>query len=149
MNLSIRKAVKEDCPTILYLIKELAMFERLSDHVTCQLEDLKSALFDREEAKVILAEIDQAVVGFALYHYNFSTFLGKKGLYMEDIFVIEPFRKHGVGKAMFMKLLEISKEENCGRMEWSVLDWNSPALSFYLRQGAKPMSDWTVYRIEN
>ena len=95
-----------------------------------------------------MAEIDKAVVGFALYHYNFSTFLGKKGLYMEDIFVIEPFRRHGVGKSLFMRLLDIAKEEGCGRMEWSVLDWNSPALSFYLRQGAKPMSDWTVYRIE-
>jgi GNAT superfamily N-acetyltransferase len=148
MNLKIRQAVEADTPTILHLIKELAIYERLSDHVSCDLESLRSALFDRHEAKVLLAEIDKAVVGFALYHYNFSTFLGKKGLYMEDIFVIEPFRRHGVGKALFMRLLDIAKEEGCGRMEWSVLDWNSPALSFYLRQGAKPMSDWTVYRIE-
>jgi GNAT superfamily N-acetyltransferase len=148
MNLTIRPAIESDTPTILYLIKELAIYERLSDHVSCDLESLRTALFDRQEAKVLLAEIDDKVIGFALYHYNFSTFLGKKGLYMEDIFVIESYRRHGVGKSLFMKLMEIAKSEDCGRMEWSVLDWNSPALSFYLRQGAKPMSDWTVYRIE-
>jgi GNAT superfamily N-acetyltransferase len=148
MNLTIRPAIESDTPTILYLIKELAIYERLSDHVSCDLESLRTALFDRQEAKVLLAEIDDKVIGFALYHYNFSTFLGKKGLYMEDIFVIESYRRHGVGKSLFMKLMEIAKSEDCGRMELSVLDWNSPALSFYLRQGAKPMSDWTVYRIE-
>lgn len=148
MNLILRPAVASDAATILFLIKELAIYERLSDHVSCDLETLKAALFERQEAKVILAEYNNACIGFALYHYNFSTFLGKKGLYMEDIFVMEPYRRHGVGKALFLKLLDIAKAEGCGRMEWSVLDWNSPALSFYLRQGAKPMSDWTVYRIE-
>lgn len=148
MNLSIRHAVESDASTIYFLIKELAIYERLSDHVSCDPESLRAALFDRQEAKVILAEVGNAVVGFALYHYNFSTFLGKKGLYMEDIFVVEPFRRHGVGKALFYKLMDVAKKEGCGRMEWSVLDWNSPALVFYLRQGAKPMSDWTVYRIE-
>lgn len=148
MNLTIRQAIESDTSTILYLIKELAIYERLSDHVSCDLETLRSALFDRDEAKVLLAEIDKTVVGFTLYHYNFSTFLGRKGLYMEDIFVIKDYRRHGVGKALFMKLMDIAKQEGCGRMEWSVLDWNSPALGFYLRQGAKPMNDWTVYRIE-
>jgi len=148
MNLTVRHAVESDTPTILYLINELAIYERLADHVSCDLESLRAALFERNEAKVLLAEIDKAVVGFALYHYNFSTFLGRKGLYMEDLFVIEPFRRHGIGKALFYKLMQIAKAEGCGRMEWSVLDWNSPALGFYLRQGAKPMSDWTVYRIE-
>lgn len=148
MNLTIRPAIESDINTILFLIKELAIYERLSDHVSCDLESLRAALFDRHEAKVLLAEAGNAVVGFTLYHYNFSTFLGKKGLYMEDIFVLEPFRRHGVGKALFYKLMDIAKQEGCGRMEWSVLDWNSPALGFYLRQGAKPMSDWTVYRIE-
>ncbi len=148
MNLTIRPAVESDISTILFLIKELAIYERLSDHVSCDLETLRAALFDRQEAKVLLAEDGDAVVGFTLYHYNFSTFLGKKGLYMEDIFVVEAYRRHGVGKALFYKLMDIAKQEDCGRMEWSVLDWNSPALGFYLRQGAKPMSDWTVYRIE-
>jgi GNAT superfamily N-acetyltransferase len=148
MNLTIRPAIQSDTPTILYLIKELAIYERLSDHVSCDLETLRSALFDRIEAKVLLAEIEGQVVGFTLYHYNFSTFLGRKGLYMEDIFVIKDYRRHGIGKALFLKLMDIAKEEGCGRMEWSVLDWNSPALGFYLRQGAKPMRDWTVYRIE-
>jgi len=148
MNLTIRPAIQSDTPTILYLIKELAIYERLSDHVSCDLETLRSALFDRIEAKVLLAEIEGQVVGFTLYHYNFSTFLGRKGLYMEDIFVIKDYRRHGIGKALFLKLMDIAKEEDCGRMEWSVLDWNSPALGFYLRQGAKPMRDWTVYRIE-
>lgn len=148
MNLTIRPAIESDSPIILYLIKELAIYERLSDHVSCDLETLRAALFERQEAKVLLAETEDKVVGFALYHYNFSTFLGRKGLYMEDIFVIKDYRRHGVGKSLFMKLMEIAKEEGCGRMEWSVLDWNSPALGFYLRQGAKPMSDWTVYRIE-
>jgi GNAT superfamily N-acetyltransferase len=148
MNLTIRPAIESDTSTILYLIKELAIYERLADHVSCDLESLRAALFDRQEAKVLLAEIDGKVAGFTLYHYNFSTFLGRKGLYMEDIFVISDYRRHGIGKSLFMKLLEIAKSEGCGRMEWSVLDWNSPALGFYLRQGAKPMSDWTVYRIE-
>ncbi len=148
MNLNIRPAVITDTPVILHLIKELAIYERLPDHVTCKVEDLQAALFERQEAKVLLAEIDHAIVGFTLYHYNFSTFLGRKGLYMEDIFVLEPFRRHGIGKSLFLNLLNLAQAENCGRMEWSVLDWNSPALSFYLRQGAKPMSDWTVYRID-
>ena len=148
MNLILREAIESDTPTVLYLIKELAIYERLADHVSCELETLRSALFDRHEAKVLLAEINGQPVGFTLYHYTFSTFLGRKGLYMEDIFVVKEYRRHGIGKALFMRLLELAKEEGCGRMEWSVLDWNSPALSFYLRQGAKPMSDWTVYRIE-
>lgn len=148
MNLTIRCAVEADTPTILYLIKELADYERLSDQVTCDAETLRTALFERQEAKAVLAEIDHKVVAFALYHYNFSTFLGKKGLYLEDLFVLESFRKQGVGQALFTRLREIAKNEGCGRMEWSVLDWNASALDFYLRQGAVPMSEWTLCRIE-
>ena len=97
---------------------------------------------------MILAELEGSVVGFALYYFNYSTFLGRKGLYMEDLFVMEKFRRHGVGKALFMKLIDIAVAEHCGRMDFSVLDWNAPALAFYIRQGAKPLKDWTVYRIE-
>lgn len=148
MNLTLRPAVITDAPVIHFLIKELAYYERLPDHVVCSVDDLKASLFERHEANVILAEFDGTVIGFALYYFNYSTFLGRKGLYMEDLFVMEKFRRHGVGKSLFMKLIDIAVAENCGRMDFSVLDWNAPALAFYIRQGAKPLKDWTVYRIE-
>jgi len=148
MNLTLRQAKSIDTPIILSLIKALAHYERLSDRVSASVEDLEKALFERQEATVILAELDQKVVGFALYFYNFSTFLGKKGLYLEDLFVLEEARNKGIGKALFQQCLNIAKSEGCGRIEWSVLDWNEPSIEFYIKQGAKPMDDWTVYRIE-
>lgn len=148
MNLILRQAKPTDTPIILSLIKALAQYEHLSDRVSASVEALEKALFERQEATVILAELDQKVVGFALYFYNFSTFLGKKGLYLEDLFVLEEARNKGIGKALFQKCLDIAKTEGCGRMEWSVLDWNESSIEFYIKQGAKPMDEWTVYRLE-
>ncbi len=148
MNITLRQAKPSDTPIILSLIKDLAKYEQLSDRVSASVEELEKALFDRQEAFVILAEVDHKVVGFALYFYNFSTFLAKKGLYLEDLYVIEEARKLGIGKALFQHCIHIAKTEGCGRMEWSVLDWNEPSIEFYLKQGAQAMNDWTVYRIE-
>ena len=148
MSLLLRQAKPTDTPIILSLIKALAQYEHLSDRVSATVEELEKALFERQEALVILAEYDQHVVGFALYFYNFSTFLGKKGLYLEDLFVLEEHRNKGIGEALFQQCLHIAKTEGCGRMEWSVLNWNEPSIEFYIKQGAKPMDDWTVYRLE-
>ena len=148
MNITLCQAKPSDTPIILSLIKALAQYERLSDRVSATEEELEKALFERQEAYVILAELDQHVVGFALYFYNFSTFLGKKGLYMEDLFVLKEARNKGIGKALFQQCIHIAKTEGCGRMEWSVLDWNEPSIDFYVKQGAQPMQDWTVYRLE-
>ncbi len=120
MKLILRQAKPTDTPIILSLIKALAHYEHLSDRVSASVEDLEKALFERQEATVILAELDQKVVGFALYFYNFSTFLGKKGLYLEDLFVLEEARNKGIGKALFQHCLYIAKTEGCGRMEWTV-----------------------------
>jgi len=148
MNLVLRPAVVSDTFIIHHLIAELARYEHLLDQVTVTPEMLQAALFERHEAQVILAQIDQAIVGFAVYFYNFSTFEGKKGLYLEDLYVIEANRKHGIGKALFSYLHKLAQDEGCGRMEWSVLDWNTPSLDFYRHQGAQPLHDWTIHRLD-
>lgn len=147
MNLIIRKAVIDDSELIFQFICELADFEKLSNAVSADTEQIRNALFSPQPAaEVIIAELDGKPVGFALYFFNFSTFLAKRGLYLEDLFVKPDYRGKGIGKALLSSVAKIAVENNCGRMEWSVLDWN-PAREFYEYLGAAPLNEWLVYRI--
>lgn len=147
-EITLRQAKREDTLIILNFIKALAEYEKLSDAVSATPEQLEKTLFDQNAAHVILAEVDGQPAGFALYFYNYSTFLAKPGLYLEDLYVYPEYRKSGVGKTLFNALKELAKNEGCGRMEWSVLDWNKDAWVFYESQGAIAMEEWTVHRIE-
>lgn len=146
---TIRKAVPSDAATILGFIRELAEYEKLLDQVVATEKNLKDTLFgDRPFAEVIIGELDSKPVAFALFFHNYSTFLGKPGLYLEDLYVKPDLRGHGFGKIMLSYLAKLAVERNCGRLEWWVLDWNEPALQFYKKIGAKPMSEWTVQRLD-
>mgnify|MGYP004521334939 CR=1 FL=1 len=144
---SFRKAAREDVPLILKFIRALAVYEKMEDRVVGDEKLLESELFDRQKAEVIFALEREKEVGFALFFHNFSTFLGRSGLYLEDLFVLPEYRGKGYGKAILKKLASIAVERGCGRLEWSCLDWNKPSIDFYLSLGAVPMSDWTVYRL--
>jgi len=146
--LSIRPAVKADCALILTLIRELAVYEKLEHEVKATLEGLETTLFGPTSyAQVLLAEWEGEVAGFCLFFHNYSTFLAKPGLYVEDAYVREAFRGHGIGKALFSAAASVARGRGCGRMEWWVLDWNQPAIDFYTKLGATPMSEWTVWRL--
>lgn len=145
---TIRKAIPSDTPVIFDLIKKLAVYEKLENDVVTSVEELHENIFRRNFAKVLLAEEDGEPVGFALYFYNFSTFVGKPGIYLEDLFVEPEHRGKGYGKALLVELARMAAAENCGRLEWSVLDWNTPAIEFYKSLGAKPMDEWTVFRLD-
>ena len=148
MSLSIRAATPTDVPELLGLIRELAAYERLAEQVVASEGQLAAALFGpRPAAEALLAELDGAPVGFALYFQNFSTFLGRPGLYLEDLFVRPAARRRGVGRALFVELARLAQARGCGRFEWTVLDWNEPAIAFYRGLGAQPLSDWTVFRL--
>lgn len=143
----IREATVDDVPVILTLIRELAEFERLPDQVIATEETLRESLFGEDAAaRVILAEMDGGPVGFTVYFYNFSTFVGRPGVYIEDIYIRPDHRGTGVGTAMMRHCARIALEKKCGRIEMAVLHWN-PARSFYERYGAEAMEDWIVYRI--
>jgi GNAT superfamily N-acetyltransferase len=144
----IRPADVEDVPIILELIRDLAAYERAPNEVTATEERLADVLFgERPSAEVLLAFEGQAPVGFAVYFYNFSTWLGRPGLYLEDLFVKPENRGKGYGRALLVELAKIARDRGCGRMEWAVLDWNEPAIKFYHALGAKPMDEWTVFRL--
>ncbi len=146
----IRLASAHDIPLILQLIKELADYEKLLHEVVASETLLRENLFgEHAHAEVIIAYYDNKPVGFALFFHNFSTFLGKSGLYIEDLFVNPEMRGRGFGKKMLIYLTQLAKERNCGRVEWWVLDWNKPAIKFYEKIGAKPMDEWTVFRMDN
>ena len=147
MALSFRFAVREDTPLILSFIKALADYERMADQVVADEALLAEQLFDRGGAEVLFALEDGKEVGFALFFHNFSTFLGRAGLYLEDLYVLPEKRGRGYGKALFQQLARLARERGYGRMEWWRLDWNRPGIDFYLSLGAEPMSDWTVYRL--
>jgi GNAT superfamily N-acetyltransferase len=148
MSLSIRFGGLEDVPLIAELIRGLARYEKLEDEVVMTEEKLTETLFgDRRYAETLIAEDDGEPVGFALFFHNYSTFLAKPGVYLEDLFVRDSHRGKGVGKALLVRLAAIAVERECGRLEWAVLDWNKDAIGFYERLGAKPNSDWTVYRL--
>ena len=146
-QLEFRYAKREDVGLILKFIKDLADYEHLLDEVVATEEILEEWLFDKEKAEVIFACLEEKEIGFALFFHNFSTFLGRAGLYLEDLYVSPRYRGHGYGKAILKQLAKIAAERKCGRLEWWCLDWNKPSIDFYLSLGAKPMSDWTVYRI--
>jgi GNAT superfamily N-acetyltransferase len=145
--LNIRKALPEDVSIIKQFIVDLAVYEKMLDDVVVTEEMLHESLFVQHSAHCILAFENQVAVGFALYFYNYSTFLGKKGLYLEDLFVKPEYRGKGFGKQLLLHLVQIAKQERCGRMEWSVLNWNTPAIDFYKNLGAEAMQEWTVYRL--
>jgi GNAT superfamily N-acetyltransferase len=147
-DVRIVPARSEDVPIILSLIRALGEYERLSHEVVATEDGLRTCLFgDRPAAEVVLAYVDETVVGFALFFHNFSTFLGRPGLYLEDLFVIPEWRGHGIGKRLLVHLAELAVERGCGRMEWNVLDWNEPALRFYERMGARVMKEWKLCRL--
>ena len=145
--LSFRFAVREDTPLILSFIRALAEYEQMADQVVADEALLERQLFDLGVAEVLFALEDGQEVGFALFFHNFSTFLGRAGLYLEDLYVLPEHRGKGYGKALLQRLARIAKERGYGRMEWWCLDWNRPSIDFYLSLGAEPMSDWTVYRL--
>lgn len=146
-NLRFRSAAEDDTGLILRFIKALAEFEHLSDKVSADEALLREWLFDKKIAEVIFAVADGKEVGFALFFHSFSTFLGKAGIYLEDLYVIPEFRDLGYGKALMKKLARIAAERGCGRFEWQCLDWNRAGIDFYLSLGAEPLTDWTLYRV--
>ena len=147
--LSVRPATAADVPLIRALIAELAEYERLAGAAVATDEGLREQLFGaRPAAEVLIGEVDGQAAGFALFFHNFSTFLGKRGLYLEDLFVRPAARGVGLGKHLMAALARIAVQRDCGRLEWSVLDWNTPAIGFYRRIGATGMDEWTVQRLE-
>lgn len=146
-DISFRPAVPEDCPLILSFIKALAEYEKMSDQVVATEELLKEWIFEKGKAEVIFPVVDGEEVGFALFFHNFSTFLGRAGIYLEDLFIKPEHRGKGYGKATLQQLGRIALERGCGRLEWACLDWNRPSIDFYLSLDAKPMDEWTVYRL--
>jgi GNAT superfamily N-acetyltransferase len=145
---AFRSAVRGDTPIILQLIRELAVYEKLEHEVVADEAMLAEFLFgERPYAEVLIAEVDGDIAGFCLFFHNFSTFLGKPGIYIEDIFVRPEYRGQGIGKKFFAEISAIAESRNCGRVEWWVLDWNKPAITFYERMDAVAMDEWTVYRL--
>lgn len=147
MNLTFRNAERKDTLLILQFIKELADYEKMLNEVLADEATLETWIFDKQKAEVIFAVEDEKEVGFALFFHNFSTFLGRAGIYLEDLYVKPECRGKGYGKALLKKLASVAVERCCGRLEWWCLDWNKPSIDFYLSLGAEAMSDWTVYRI--
>lgn len=145
--LSFRYADKNDTALILSFIKKLAEYEKMLAEVVATEELLEDWLFEKKKAEVIFAVTEEKEIGFALFFHNFSTFLGRAGIYLEDLFVLPEYRGFGYGKALLKELARIAVERSCGRLEWWCLDWNKPSIDFYLSMGAEPMKDWTVYRI--
>ena len=146
-HFTIRYAQECDVPKILHFIKELAIYEDMLDDVVATESLLREWIFEKQKAEVLLAEEDGIPVGFALFFHNFSTFLGRAGIYLEDLFVMPEHRGKGYGKALLRRLAQITMERGCGRLEWACLDWNKPSLDFYLSVDASPMDQWTVYRL--
>ncbi len=146
-KLDYRFATENDIPLILEFIRELATYEKMLDEVVADEALLREWIFEKNRAEVIFALEDNIEVGFALFFHNFSTFLGRAGIYLEDLFVLPEYRGKGYGKGMIKELARIAVERGCGRLEWACLDWNQPSIDFYLSLGAEPMKEWTVYRV--
>ncbi|MBQ9944606.1 MAG: GNAT family N-acetyltransferase [Clostridia bacterium] len=142
-----RYAEEKDTALILHFIRQLAIYEKMEDQVTADEHLLKEWLFEKQTARVIFALEEEREVGFALFFHNFSTFLGKGGIYLEDLFVLPEYRGRGYGKGLLKQLAKIAVSEGCGRLEWMCLDWNKPSIDFYLSLKARPMEDWTLYRL--
>ncbi len=146
-ELTVRFADERDCALIVQFIKALAEYEKMSDQVVATESLLREWIFEKKKAEVIFACADGREVGFALFFHNFSTFLGRAGIYLEDLFVLPEQRGKGYGKALLKQLARITVERGCGRLEWACLDWNRPSIDFYLSLGAVPMDEWTTYRV--
>ena len=146
-DICFRFASEQDAALILSFIKGLAVYEKMEDQVVATPELLRHWLFEQKKAEVVFALLDGKEVGFALFFHNFSTFLGRAGLYLEDLFVLPEYRGHGVGRAIMKHLAGIAVERGCGRMEWWCLDWNAPSIAFYQTLGARAMDEWTVHRL--
>lgn len=147
MTPTFRTAIREDVPLIYQMICDLALYENLLNEVVCDEATLEDWLFERHRAEVIFAMVEDKEVGFALFFHNFSTFLGRSGLYLEDLYVMPDYRHQGIGTAMFKELARIALARECGRMEWWCLDWNQASINFYKSLGAEAMEGWTVYRL--
>jgi GNAT superfamily N-acetyltransferase len=152
LGINLREGCEKDVKLVIDMVKRLAEYEKLLDSFEATEEQYRSYGWGKDSIfKILLAEVDNKVeskvVGMALYYYTFSTFTGRPTLWLEDIFVLEEFRGRGIGKAMLKQLAIVALKKGCGRMEWSVLDWNKPSWNFYLNLGAKPMSDWTTFRL--
>jgi GNAT superfamily N-acetyltransferase len=147
MKLTFRNATRQDCGLILEFIRELAEYEKMLPDVVATPQMLEQALFEQHRAEVIFALEDGVEVGFALFFHNFSTFVGRSGLYLEDLFVKPAYRGRGYGKGLLKQLAKIAVERNCGRFEWVCLDWNQPSIDFYRSLGAVPQDEWTIYRL--
>lgn len=145
--MEFRYAERKDTALILKFIKELADYEKMLDEVVADEQTLEEWIFDKQKAEIIFLMENSKEIGFTLFFHNFSTFLGRAGIYLEDLYVKPAYRGKGYGKAILKKLAQIAIERGCGRLEWWCLDWNKPSIDFYLSLGAEPMSDWTVYRI--
>ncbi len=146
--LHIRPASRADVPLILELIRALAEYEKLADRCVANEQRLDATLFgEKAYAETLIAEWNGSPAGLALYFHNYSTFLAQPGIYLEDLFVKPELRGHGIGKALLVKLAQIAEERDCGRLEWSVLNWNEPSIGFYKKLGAMPQDDWTIFRI--
>lgn len=145
--MEFRYAGKEDSALILNFIRQLAAYEKMSDQVIATEELLREWIFEKQKAEILFVLADGKEVGFALFFNNFSTFLGRAGIYLEDLFVLPEYRGRGYGKALLSKLAQITLERGCGRLEWSCLDWNKPSIDFYKSMGAAAMEDWTTYRL--
>ncbi|GHT64444.1 N-acetyltransferase [Spirochaetia bacterium] len=143
----LRFAAAEDAPLIVEFVRLLAEYEHMADQAQATAENFQKYVFEEKKAEVIIVEYDGQPAGFALFFHNFSTFLGRPGLYIEDLFVKPEFRGKGLGKLLLTFLAHLAAERNCGRLEWSCLDWNEPSIAFYKSQGARPMSEWTAYRV--
>ena len=145
--MTFRFAAAEDCSLVLDFIRQLASYEKMADQVVADEALLREWIFDRGKAEVLFVMEGDREVGFALLFHNFSTFLGRAGLYLEDLFVFPEYRGKGYGKALLKQLARITVERGCGRLEWACLDWNKPSIDLYLSLGAVPMDEWTVYRL--
>lgn len=145
--MEFRFASEKDVSTVLFFIRQLAEYEKMSDQVVATEEELRKWIFEKQKAEVLFAVEDGKEVGFALFFHNFSTFLGRAGIYLEDLFVLPEYRGRGYGKGLIRQLAHIAVERGCGRLEWWCLNWNQPSIDFYLSLGAKPMDEWTTFRI--
>lgn len=146
--ITVRQATPADVPLILSLIRELAVYERAAEQVVATESAISASLFGPEaKASALIGELDGNAAGFAVYFYSYSTWLGRKGIYLEDLYVRETQRGRGLGKALLQHLAKLAVKQECGRLEWSVLDWNTPAIDFYVAHGAEPLQEWTRYRL--
>ena len=147
-GLKFKIATEQDIPVILDFIKQIAIYEKMLDKVSATEESLKESIFDNNRAEALLIEFNNEVIGYIIYFFNFSTFVGREGLYLEDLYIKPEYRGNGIGKKSFELLVHIAKENKCERLEWTCLDWNEPSLKFYKSIGAKQMNEWIIHRLD-